>query len=76
MVVCLSEPLMTRTSSALSFERFASRSCVATLTSQLSLFHFSDHGFKMLSKSELNRSVISGNLKKKKIEKMVHVQAK
>ena len=59
VVVCLSEPLMGRTSSAaLRLEKFVSRPC-STILSQ---FHFSVGGFMMYCRSELNKSVLSGSL--------------
>ena len=61
VVVCFSEPLMRRMSSAdKRLERFASRSCSASLTSRLSLFHLSVGGFRMCCRSELDEIVLSG----------------
>ena len=52
VVVCMSEPLMRRMSSAnLRFERFVSVPCSANLAPWLPLFHFSVSGFIMNCKS-------------------------
>ena len=53
---------MRRMSTAsLMLERFKSWSSSASLTPWLFLYHFSDSGFMMCCKSELNQSVLSGS---------------
>ena len=59
VVVCLSEPLIRRMSSA--NLRLASRSCSMSLFPWLSLLHVSDVGFMMDCKRVLNRSVLGGS---------------
>ena len=62
VVVCFSEPPLRRMSSAnLRLERFLLRSCSASLTQWLNLFHFPVSGFMMYCRSGLNKSVLSGS---------------
>ena len=61
VVVCFSEPLMRRMSSAyLRLERFVLGSCSASLTPWLHLIHISAIGFVMYCRSELNKNVLTG----------------
>ena len=58
VVVCFSEPLMRRMSSAnLRLERFVSGSCSAKLTPWVYFFHFPVSVFLMYCRSELHKSV-------------------
>ena len=62
VVVCLSEQLMRKISSAnLRSDRFASGSCSTTLTPWLFLFHFSESGYVVCGWRESKRSVLSGS---------------
>ena len=61
VVVCSSEPLMRRMSSAnLTMERSVLGPCSASQTPWLHLLHFSAIGFMMYCWSKLNKGVLSG----------------
>ena len=60
LLVCLSKQAMTSSPKS-KLERFASRSSSTSLTPWLSRFQFSDRGFIMFWRSELEKSVLSGS---------------